>query len=401
MENTTDQGVDNIFTDELIKRCNPGLTDFGTGSVIALSSQCLRSAKQPTACTICIDACPVDAIRANTLQRPIITNDCLKCGYCISVCPLNSITATTRTIQQVIRLLLQATLRVDQLTITCSRSSALLRLEAEGSDPKAAQAALEHLIQAEANDSLYLIPCLAMLSRELWFTVLNEIGIAQVKEVLVLLPFGQCELCPVNCKGGAVDSFVDAIDTAEQWSRQTVTIISFANDVPVYQKATVRGFLSNENPADRRGIFTGFYKQLRRTLDDSSRTGNRAANEAVWMRERNETIARTLLADDLKPEITGSSKPLLAPFRQALVEAIGRNPDNADSVNLLVSQTDSMLCKGCELCVEVCPIKARAIENEKAYADPLYCLGCSACIQACPENACSFNRVSGRTFLRV
>ncbi|MCL2632113.1 MAG: 4Fe-4S binding protein [Coriobacteriia bacterium] len=398
MDKTSDN---NLLATELVKRCNPGLTDFGTGSVIAMSSQCLRSAKQATECQICIEACPVDAITATVLQRPIVTRDCLKCGYCISLCPTNAIAATTLTHQQLIRVLLQATLRVEHLAITCSRSFALLRLESESSDPEAAQAALTILKQAEVSENLFVVPCLAILSSELWFTALNEIGVTSLNHVSVYLPPGQCDLCPVNCKDGVVDTFADSIDRAERWSNQSVSIINSPEDVPQYQKPSVRDYLVRESEADRREAFTGLYGELKRTLDDSNRTGNRSADEAILIRARRQTLSRTLLAEDLQNTFSGSKKPILSSHRQALVEAIGRNPANASSVTQLVSQTDSDACDACGTCVEACALKARSIENGVVYADPLYCLGCSACIQACPQKACSFSLISGETFLRV
>ena len=400
MDDRQDMPPDDVLNTQLIQRCNPGLSDFGAGSVIALSSQCLRSAKLATACSICIDACPANALRANSLQRPSFTKDCLKCGYCISICPVNAITATTKTIQQIIRVLLQSTLRVSQLTLTCNRSLALLRLAAESLQGEEATAALAHLLEAEKSDNLYVVPCLAMLSSELWFTLLNEIGISAVDEILVFLPFGQCELCPVNDKEGAVDAFSAAIDTAEQWSGQTVTIVSSASQVPQYRKADLRGYLADASQTDRRSVFTGLLDELKRSWDDTNRTGNRAADEALMARARRETINRTVLADDLPSLAAGQVKPVLSVFRQALVEAIGRNPSNAGHVSLLASETDTSLCDACGSCVDACPLKARQIVSGKAYADPLYCLGCSACLQICPKQACSFIRISGQIFLR-
>jgi ferredoxin len=392
---------DDLLSDALLRRCNPGLSDFGAGSVIALGSQCLRSAKAPSDCTACIDACPVDALVANGMQRPSAAKDCLRCGYCLSVCPTNAIAATTRTIQQITRLLLQATLRVDKLTITCSRSLGMLRLEAESSTPHKARAALEQLLQAETSDSLFVIPCLAMLSRELWFTVLNEIGVARIKELLVYLPFGQCELCPVNCKGGAVDTFVEELETAELFCGHQVTLVSDADDVPQYQRASVRGYLTSGAESDRRGVFTGLASQIKQSFDDLSRTGNRSADETLQIQARRETLSRTLLADDLKSSEAGPNKPILTQLRLALVESIGRNPESADTVFLLVSQTDDTQCDGCGTCLDACPLNARKLIDGKASADPLYCMGCSACLQLCPKQACSFVHISGKAYLRV
>jgi ferredoxin len=385
---------------ELVKKCNPGMTDFGSGNVIALTSQCLHNAREPSDCQICVEACPVDALVPMSKQRPRATADCLKCGFCISICPLNALVATTRTIQQILRLVLQATLRVEQLTFTCQRSLALLRLEAESSEPELALADLELLTQAQTTESLFVLPCLGMLSPELWFTALNEVGISRLQQLYVYLPEQQCSLCPANSKGQVEDLMATAIETAEQWSKQSVELIEEASEVPQYHHANVREYLTSDRDVDRRGVFTGFISELKRSWDETTRSGNRAQDETLRIQARKQTINRTLLADDLKSTITGSEKPIVAPFRQALVEAIGRHPANAANVELLVSETDDSRCIGCQKCLSVCPLHARLMIDGTAYADPLYCLGCSACIQACPKQACTFIRITGQTYLR-
>jgi len=120
----------------------------------------------------------------------------------------------------------------------------------------------------------------------------------------------------------------------------------------------------------------------------------------VRIQRRKQTIQRTLLADDLQTEITGPSKPILAPLRQALIEAIGRNPANARRVDLLVSETVAERCVGCLDCLRSCPVHARRQDGEIAVTDLLYCLGCSACIQTCQHDAIDFQAITGQEFLR-
>ena len=117
-----------LLTPELKKRCNPGLSDFGTGNIMSLTTQCLRYAATPTQCSICLDFCPVNAL-AEQGRRLATNTACLHCGACVGVCPLNAISSTTRTIQKINQDFLLSSLRVEELCITCERTLALLRLQ--------------------------------------------------------------------------------------------------------------------------------------------------------------------------------------------------------------------------------------------------------------------------------
>jgi len=51
-------------------------------------------------------------------------------------------------------------------------------------------------------------------------------------------------------------------------------------------------------------------------------------------------------------------------------------------------KVDNEKCTGCSVCVEVCPVKAIQIKNEKAVINE-ECVECGACINQCPSNAIS------------
>lgn len=62
---------------------------------------------------------------------------------------------------------------------------------------------------------------------------------------------------------------------------------------------------------------------------------------------------------------------------------------------------DEERCKGCELCISVCPMKILTLHqtkiNSKGYhpasvADPQRCTGCGSCGVICPDGAISVFR---------
>ncbi|MHA1602112.1 MAG: DUF362 domain-containing protein [Promethearchaeota archaeon] len=52
---------------------------------------------------------------------------------------------------------------------------------------------------------------------------------------------------------------------------------------------------------------------------------------------------------------------------------------------------DPELCTGCGTCVNVCPVGAITLVNEKSTIDSSMCIGCGECIAHCPEEALSLN----------
>lgn len=46
-------------------------------------------------------------------------------------------------------------------------------------------------------------------------------------------------------------------------------------------------------------------------------------------------------------------------------------------------------CKGCSMCIRVCPTKAITLVNRKAVLDPAACTACDVCVDACKFDAIS------------
>ncbi|WP_031513019.1 NAD(P)-binding protein [Desulfofalx alkaliphila] len=56
----------------------------------------------------------------------------------------------------------------------------------------------------------------------------------------------------------------------------------------------------------------------------------------------------------------------------------------------ITATVDEELCRGCGLCVEVCPYSARVLDERTkvAWVREVLCQGCGACVAVCPSGAC-------------
>ena len=55
----------------------------------------------------------------------------------------------------------------------------------------------------------------------------------------------------------------------------------------------------------------------------------------------------------------------------------------------MAAQIDEDKCVGCGLCVDVCPVEAITLENDKAKVDEEKCTECGQCVEECPNEAIS------------
>jgi len=53
----------------------------------------------------------------------------------------------------------------------------------------------------------------------------------------------------------------------------------------------------------------------------------------------------------------------------------------------MAAKVDIQKCTGCGVCVEVCPLEAISLNDDKAVIDEDNCTECGLCVDECPNDA--------------
>ncbi|RPH73499.1 4Fe-4S dicluster domain-containing protein [bacterium] len=57
--------------------------------------------------------------------------------------------------------------------------------------------------------------------------------------------------------------------------------------------------------------------------------------------------------------------------------------------NMDFPEVNTAVCTGCGNCIDICPMEAITLVNEKAFIDPEKCSNCRLCENECPVEAIS------------
>lgn len=310
---------------------------------------CLRSAAGgKDVCHRCADVCPVSAL---TFHDALVTvgDNCRSCGLCIAECPTEALIAHRQMSRQLYDRIARAASTYEQCYITCTR-------------------ALGRLPQ----DNEILLPCVGVIPRELWFSLLAEFD-----NISVYLPLGICDRCRTTT-GEAY--FSDAIADAEEYSCEHVGL-------EVEESALTH----EQSRAYKRRQFVSGIAQAG-TQFASRGVPALAGAQAVAQRIR----AHTQRINDLQralEQATGaqnaqSRRRLLTQKRKFVLSTLQTHPDLAQGMSWDVPTCDMSRCTMCGECTRACTQHACVLDEEGHFSvEPAYCINCAACIQVCPEDA--------------
>ena len=314
------------------------------------STRCVRCVLQNTGdiCTYCVDVCPTNAIKFGNKTVSIDAN-CRKCGLCVAACPTEAVTTTKHLPRKLYDAIARAASAYEQAYVTCTRA-----------------------IKRNPKGNEIVLPCLGVMSRDLWFALLTDYD-----NISVYLPLGICDKCRTTT-GEAY--FSDVIATAEEWSQGSLGLEVDRRDLTheltrAYKRSQfVSGAITSAERLVSRGApALAGAAAVAKKIQDHSRQLDRLTR----------TVEQAVGA-----KTTANKQRTLTSNRKLMLGAIQHDPEIVEFIYLEYPVADRSACTLCGDCVKICTL--RAIDMSEAgvvRTEPQYCVNCGACMAACPEGA--------------
>lgn len=308
--------------------------------------------KTRDACTRCLDICPTDAIEIG--ERTVkITDDCRKCGLCVMICPVEVFLTQKSMAKGMYDKIARVASAYEKVYISCTRAFGRL-----GRTPK---------------ENEIILPCVGVMPRELWFSLLVEYD-----NIEVYLPLGICDKCKTSTGEMA---YSEEIAAAEEYSRAQVAL---EIDDKNLQHEQTRSY--------KRGQFVNSVVKSGQALASAANpTLAGAAAIAKKIQEHSNQLyeMQRALETQVGEKTTTQRRRILTQKRKLLLATLQKRPAFAKRFSdLEVPVCDSTKCTLCGDCVETCSVRAIDLsKNGRIVVEEAYCTNCGACALICPEDA--------------
>lgn len=322
-------------------------------------------------CTRCAYCCPHNAITLSGDQcAPVVDHDkCTGCGICFGIC--DAFASTRMSLFDLHARIRRVAEEGERVYLTCN----------------------ENVFPGfEVAGNVVVLPCLSMLSPEMWTLILAE-GI----RVTIACDLKYCEGCERAGELGG-ELFSHCIHLAEERTGEKVL---FTFRIP--EKQTLVEKYASNDVSDRRAVFTGFASDAAEIATGKRRLRNSEVLKDYYQRrERQRAAMRLHLASENPYEgvmASGKQKRIMFPKQQLVLETVDARPDIADNIPIAISVTDTTACTQAGSCADSCPTGARAMKDGALQLEQRLCVGCGICVDACAQGACSIEESSASLFI--
>lgn len=314
---------------------------------------CTQTISPKSSCQSCIDACPTNSI--SIANRKIeIDDNCVECGLCSTVCPTNAIFAQRPSVPHILDEVARKCKEQDQVYLQCQK--------------QASKASQSWAVK---------VPCLGMLPREAWLTLLN-----QYDNLSIFHSENSCDGCQMT-KGYEI--WQKELHVAEEMSGRKIQ----------FTTAIQRNEKKANYDQNRRELFSLFASEVKSTnklvvkemLGDAKvRTFEEKLQEdSVAKVQREWEAISTGLAEKLTNEAV---QPFMVK-RKLLLKEVGGNANLQERKDIRLPSIDSE-CTFCGACSLLCPTDALVQEKVDGQTmitlHPYKCVDCHLCEDICyPE----------------
>ena len=343
--------------------------------LVVVADYCIRAAG--ASCARCSACCPRGAISlpASPGAPPIVDHArCNGCGICYGVC--DAFSPTRLTINDLHARVRRIASTGERVYFTCK----------------------ENVFPGlEVDSKVVVLPCLSMISPELWTLFLAE----QIR-LTVACDLMYCEDCDRAGELGA-QLFPRAIEIAEERLGVPGAVL-FSPRIP--EKSTmIDKYTRDTEGLGRRAAFTELLVDVGQIASGRRRLKNSEVLQDYYeKRARQQSIDRLNLADitafnELAP--TGRVRQVLFPKQRMVLETIEAMPGIAGNIPVGISVTDDRRCEQFYDCVSACPTGARRPKADGSVeVEVRLCVGCGICVGACARGACSVEEATAEAYLR-
>ena len=313
------------------------------------STFCVSAASgNPNACKRCMAVCPVDAISIHNASVRIDDN-CRNCDLCVAECPTEAFFVRKNPPLELYDKIARMATAYEQCYITCPRAIGRL---------------------PEPNE--IVLPCVAAVSREVWFDLLCDYD-----NLSVYLPLGICDDCSTTT---GEEAFSDAIAFAEEWSGESVGLEVDEADLTHEQ---TRAYKRSQFVSSMTQAGTRLVSRSNPVLAGAQAVANRLKAHTDQINGLQRALENAVGAQNAQ-----SKHRMLTRRRRLVMAGLQKYPDLADELFLDFPSVDSALCTMCSECTQACTVRALEMDKSgRVLLEPSYCVNCGACAVVCPEGA--------------
>ncbi|MEH7113434.1 4Fe-4S binding protein [Neobacillus niacini] len=328
---------------------------------------CTHLISPKSTCHSCVEYCPTKSISFTKKQIEIDAH-CLECGICSTACPTNALLFNRPPLAQVLSEIVHQCEQNEQVYLHC-----------------------EKMPVSDKNVVTASVPCLGMIPREAWLSMLNK-----CQNLTIYHADAGCSSCEVKTGERVWRKELQAGETMAGSSIKITSTITHSAKQKPFDK-------------DRRAFLSSFFNEIKATNRLALKETLGSTEVVSYQEKRQEDKVTKLkrelgeVSNQIYEKMTNESA---LPYMNKRVHLLAQLQGN----DTFQKQEDIRLplikpnCDFCGACTILCPTDALKMETESNQHSitlyPAKCVDCSLCEDICFTNSIQLQHVQNRTLLK-